>query len=83
MSNTKQLDILYFASLAEQAGKDEEQIQFAGENLTQLYQQLSECYGFTLTPSNLAIAINHQITDWQALIADGDVIAFIPPVAGG
>lgn len=79
----KNLEILYFASLAEQANKDEETIQFNGDSLSQLYQNLSQQYSFTLAQNKLAVAINHEIADWQATIADGDVIAFIPPVAGG
>lgn len=83
MSATKNLEILYFASLAEQAGKDEERIQFIGTSLSELYQQLSEQYAFGLTQDKLAVAINHEMSNWQAPIANGDVIAFIPPVAGG
>ena len=79
----KQLEILYFARLAEQAGKDEEKIQFAGEHLTDLYQMLSEKYSFKLTQDKLAVAINHEMTRWDTPINDGDIIAFIPPVAGG
>lgn len=40
-ASEKNLAILYFASLAEQAGKDEETIRFDGDNLTELYQTLS------------------------------------------
>lgn len=79
----KNLEILYFASLAEQARKDEEKIQFAGEDLTDLYQMLSEKYSFKLTQDKLAVAINHEMTRWDTPITDGDIIAFIPPVAGG
>ncbi|WP_410473124.1 molybdopterin converting factor subunit 1 [Faucicola mancuniensis] len=83
MPATKNLEILYFASLAEQAGKDEEKFSFDGDNLPELYQTLSEQYGFSLAQAKLAVAINHEITDWNAPIHDGDIIAFIPPVAGG
>ena len=34
MPSTKTLEILYFASLAEQAGKDAETIRFDGDTLT-------------------------------------------------
>ncbi|WP_368886511.1 MoaD/ThiS family protein [Escherichia coli] len=29
------------------------------------------------------MAINHHITNWQTPLQDGDIVAFIPPVAGG
>lgn len=79
----KSLHILYFASLAEQAGIDTESINTDIDNLSQLYQFLKDQHCFSLTQSQLAIAINHHIKDWNEPICDGDVIAFIPPVAGG
>ena len=74
----KQIDVLYFASLAEQAGKDEERL-----SLVALYQQLTERYNFRLAQHKIAVAINHEITDWDTPIQQGDIVAFIPPVAGG
>lgn len=83
MSMPKNLEILYFASLAEQANKDEDTVQFTGDNLSELYQMLSEKYDFKLTQEKLAVAINHEMTSWDSPINAGDIIAFIPPVAGG
>lgn len=83
MSIVKNLEILYFASLAEITGKDEERMSFDGDSLGELYQLLSDKYQFKLPKQKLAIAINHEITDWEMPIQDGDVVAFIPPVAGG
>lgn len=83
MSMPKNLEILYFASLAEQANKDEDTVEFTGDNLSELYQMLSEKYDFKLTQDKLAVAINHEMTRWDTPINDGDIIAFIPPVAGG
>lgn len=83
MQTHKQIDVLYFASLAEQAGKDEERLSFDGDSLVALYQQLTECYNFRLAQHKIAVAINHEITDWDTPIQQGDIVAFIPPVAGG
>ena len=79
----KQIEVLYFASLAEQAGKDEERLNFDGDSLTELYQFLTDKYQFKLPQQKIAVAINHEITNWNAPLQDGDVVAFIPPVAGG
>ncbi|RKM52936.1 hypothetical protein D6D71_04005, partial [Moraxella catarrhalis] len=35
------------------------------------------------TQDELAVAVNHQIANWQTKVSNGDIIAFIPPVAGG
>lgn len=83
MQMHKQIDVLYFASLAEQAGKDEERLNFDGDSLTELYQFLTDKYQFKLPQQKIAVAINHEITNWNAPLQDGDVVAFIPPVAGG
>ncbi len=83
MQTHKQIDVLYFASLAEQAGKDEERLSFDGDSLTELYQFLTDKYQFKLPQQKIAVAINHEITNWNAPLQDGDVVAFIPPVAGG
>ena len=42
MSTIKHLEILYFASLAESAGKDEDRMTFDGDSLTELYQFLTD-----------------------------------------
>lgn len=83
MPTNKQIDVLYFASLAEQAGKYEERLSFDGDSLVALYQQLTERYNFRLAQHKIAVAINHEITDWDTPIQQGDIVAFIPPVAGG
>jgi molybdopterin synthase catalytic subunit len=33
--------------------------------------------------SGLRVAVNQSYADWSTPVADGDVVAFIPPVAGG
>lgn len=77
------ITILYFASLAEAAGIDEEVIQTTSDKLEDIYKYLKIKHDFMLDQSQLAVAINHQISDWQSPVTSGDVIAFIPPVAGG
>ena len=80
----KSLHILYFASLAEQAGRDEERLTISDTaTLGDIYQSLKDKYGFDLAQHQLAVAINHHIGHWQSFTQDGDTIAFIPPVAGG
>jgi molybdopterin synthase sulfur carrier subunit len=36
-----------------------------------------------LTAANVIIAVNHKIVDAQYAVADGDEVAFYPPVTGG
>lgn len=80
--NTKKINILYFASLADNAGIDEEIITVTDETLPQVFNNLAQKHGFILTQDKIAVAINHEFSDWNAPVNDGDIVAFIPPVAG-
>ncbi len=81
--DTISLTVLYFASLAEQAGKDSETVQTDSDDLAAIYNELSAQYGFDLPQDKVAVAINHEFGSWGDSVSLGDTIAFIPPVAGG
>ena len=76
---TKQLTILYFAALREAAGKERE----IRTTPAALYAELQTEYALPLPQSRLRAARNHTFCEWDTPLADGDTIAFIPPVAGG
>ncbi len=73
--------IKFFASLREEVGKNEVQIE-AGEQLTiaKIWNQV--CDGIPL-PNHVLMAINMEYTDLNSLVKDGDEVAFFPPVTGG
>jgi molybdopterin synthase sulfur carrier subunit len=79
------LKILYFASLREAIGCGREDIEFPVGIATA--GALRECLGqrhtALLTSKNLRVAINQTMVDLEAPVADGDEIAFFPPVTGG
>jgi molybdopterin synthase sulfur carrier subunit len=77
------LRVLYFASLRDAAGTDSEQIAALNGDARALYAELSRRHGFTLAPERLRIAINGAFAPWERTLADGDEIAFLPPVSGG
>lgn len=86
MTQTAQIPItvLYFASLAELAKKDEEILLIKNDmTLTHLYADLAEKYGFDLAKNQLGVAVNHAFCDWEKPLQADDIVAFIPPVAGG
>lgn len=29
------------------------------------------------------VAVNHEVTDWNQALSDGDEVAFLPPMTGG
>lgn len=77
------ITVLYFANLAEQAKTDSETLDVTTCGVMAIYEQLSAKYGFDLTQDKVAVAINHEFASWQDTVVSGDVLAFIPPVAGG
>ncbi len=78
------INVLYFASLADEANCQEEKITLApSTSLTQLYQQLNDKYHFSRPQDELRVAVNDYFAKWDDAINDGDNVVFITPVAGG
>ena len=75
--------ILYFASLRDAVGRDSEDRATAVTDASVLYEQLRQEHGFTLGHDRLRVAINGEFARWDRVLADGDEIAFLPPVSGG
>ena len=73
----------YFAILRDQRGLDDESVETRARTPSELYRELREQYGFTLTESMVRAAVNGEFADGGAELKDGDEVVFIPPVAGG
>jgi sulfur-carrier protein len=78
--------VLYFAVVRELVGRDEERLEVPssvrtigdlGDFLAQRHAALSGRL------SHVRMARNEQFATSDELLADGDVVALIPPVAGG
>lgn len=80
---TKSIRVLYFAALRDGSGRSEECVQTTARTPVQLYQELCKQYDFGLEPDHLRVAVNEAFASWTQPLHDGDVIVFIPPVAGG
>lgn len=83
------IEVLYFASLREALNVDKEQLEIPAEvsSIAQLKAYLSARGDIWLDSfSNnisLLVSINQQMATENSPIADGDEIAFFPPVTGG
>ena len=77
------LSIQYFALLRDQRGQGDEVLETGAATPQELYEELAQQHGFTLPRSALKVAVNDEFARWDAALADGDSIVFIPPVAGG
>ena len=78
-----QIKILYFAQLADLAGKTEEIRELTNSAPAALYTELQAAYSFPHTFKQLQVAINHELSAHETELKDGDSIAFLPPMTGG
>jgi molybdopterin converting factor subunit 1 len=76
-------EVQYFALLREQAGRSVETIESSARTARELYAELAKQHGFSLGAERLKVAINDEFASWEQVLAEGDRIVFIPPVAGG
>ena len=84
IDTTMNINILYFASLADEADCHEETVTVPqSTSLTELYEQLSQKHRFSRPQSELRVAVNDYFAKWTDEIYEGDSVVFITPVAGG
>jgi molybdopterin synthase catalytic subunit len=74
-----------FARLREQAGKETAMLELpAGSTVADVYEALRrEHPALEANRNAVRAALNQEFKDWSAEVADGDEVAFIPPVSGG
>jgi MoaE-MoaD fusion protein len=74
-----------FARLRELAGTDTESVELpAGSNVADVFDAVARLHpGLAADRNAVRVALNQEFVDWDAPVADGDEVAFIPPVSGG
>src|SRR3984893_17010663 len=74
-----------FARLREQAGTDAANVEVpAGSTVADVYDAVKNAHpGLQADQSVVRAALNQEFAGWDAVVADGDEVAFIPPVSGG
>ena len=75
--------LLYFASLADRAGRGEEVLDTDAPALRDVYALVAQRHGFAFAPERLRVAVNGALVPWDHALADGDEVVFVPPVSGG
>jgi molybdopterin converting factor small subunit len=79
----KSLEVRYVAMLREQRGAAEERLASDAATPRDLYDELRERHRFTLPRNRLRVIVNDEFAPWDIALKDGDVVVFVPPVAGG
>lgn len=79
------LKILYFAGLREAIGISGESFDLPPDVATvgELRAALGRLHPELLSTKNLRAAVNHKMVGPETAVADGDEVAFFPPVTGG
>jgi len=75
--------LLYFASLADRAGRAEELLDTNARNPRDLYDEVAREHAFAFAPERVRVAVNGAMVGWEHALADGDEVVFLPPVSGG
>lgn len=76
------ITVRYFASMRDKMGRAEEAVAVDGDSVTvaDVWKKVTDGQSI---PDSTLIAINMEYTDADAVLKDGDELAFFPPVTGG
>ncbi len=82
------LKIVYFASLRERLGKEQESLELPeGGSVAAVVDALVQVHGeqwqAVLKDSQVLTAVNQEMCDMDQVVVDNDEVAFFPPVTGG
>ena len=75
--------LLYFASLADRAGRTEECRSSSASSPRALYAEVATAHGFSFAVERLRVAVNGAFVGWDHALMDNDEVVFLPPVSGG
>lgn len=75
------ITVKYFASLAEELGRREDRL--SASRASSVEGLWREATGRDVLPANVLVAVNQEYSQPAAEVADGDEVAFFPPVTGG
>jgi len=81
--SVKTVHIQYFAILREQRGLGKETILTCASTPRSLYDELIKKFPLKFSREHLKVAVNGEYAGWDQSLKQDDIVAFLPPVAGG
>jgi molybdopterin synthase sulfur carrier subunit len=75
--------VRYFAMLRDAAGVAGEDVEGDFRTAAGLWDHLCGRHVFPLGPEDLRVSVNAAYVPFTTNLAEGDEVAFIPPVSGG
>jgi molybdopterin synthase sulfur carrier subunit len=76
------ITVRYFASMRDKMGRAEETLTIDGDTVS-VADVWAKVAAGQLIPDSTLIAVNMEYTDADAVLKDGDELAFFPSVTGG
>lgn len=80
MTIDNNVEVRFFASLADQFGSGAITLQTPVHNVAEAWNRAT---GLAEAPGNTLCAINMEYARFDDAVCDGDEVAFFPPVTGG
>jgi len=77
------VEVHYFAAFREAAGTGAEWLETGAATPETLFAECAARHPGLQRYSASLVAINDEMSGWQAPLCDGDRVLFFPPVAGG
>ncbi|HJN52342.1 MAG: molybdopterin converting factor subunit 1 [Pseudomonadales bacterium] len=83
------IEVLYFARIREDLDVEREQLEWTGgisdvaALIAYLCDERGAAWSTTLRQENLLVSVNQAMVNTDHQLADGDEVAFFPPVTGG
>lgn len=78
-----EVQVSYFAAFREAAGVSSERIETDAVTAEALFAECADRHPGLQRYTASLVAINDEMSGWDAALADGDEVLFFPPVAGG
>ena len=67
----------------EQARVEAEALSTRSATVAELFAEVAARHGFADPMGRCKVAVNDEMAEWDRTLAEGDVVLFFPPVAGG
>ena len=79
----KTITVRYFAMFREHAGTASESLALEADTARDVFLATRHRHGSPEPAGHCKVAINDEMSHWDAPVEDGDEVLLFPPVAGG
>ncbi len=85
MSSFMKISVLFFGLAHDLTGFEQEEVELRdGEKVGDLWRRYEERFpGWAAVSGSWVVAVNQDVADASRALAEGDEVAFLPPVSGG